>query len=314
MILVTGSSGFVGQALCQRLHQEGLPFRAAVRAGSSQAWPEVSVNVSSLDASSDWTAALQNVHTVVHLAARVHVMNDTSADPLAEFRRVNVEGTRQLATQAAAAGVKRLVFVSSIKVNGESTQPGHPFTADDTPAPQDAYGISKHEAEDALREVAKQTGLEVVILRPPLVYGPGVKANFEGMMRWLKRGLPLPLQAICHNRRSLVALDNLVDVLVLCLTVPAAAHQTFLVSDGDDLSTSEMLTRMGQALGTPARLFYIPTCCLKWGAFMLGKSAVYQRLCGSLQVDIQKTRERLGWTPRVSVDQGFAIAAQGLQT
>ena len=312
MILVTGSSGFVGQALCKRLRQDGMKFRAAVRSGSSTTLPEDVVSVGDLQANTDWSAALQGVDVIVHLAARVHVMQDTSADPLAEFRRVNVEGTRQLAAQAVAAGVKRLVFISSIKVNGESTPPGHPFTADDAPMPQDAYGISKREAEDVLREMAQETGLEVVILRPPLVYGPGVKANFEGMMRWLVKGVPLPLKAVRHNRRSLVALDNLLDVMVLSLTAPAAAQQTFLVSDGEDLSTAEMLTRMGQALGKPARLFSVPESWLEFGARVLGKPGVYQRLCGSLQVDIRKTKERLNWGPRVSVDEGFARAARGV--
>jgi UDP-glucose 4-epimerase len=261
-----------------------------------------------LEPSTDWTAALDGVSAVIHCAARVHVMADTAADPLEEFRHVNVQGTLNLARQAAAAGVRRFVFVSSIKVNGEATQPGAPFTADDAPAPLDAYGVSKMEAEQGLRELAAQTGMEVIIIRPPLVYGPGVKANFAAKMRWLQRGVPLPLGAI-HNQRSLVALDNLVDLIVTCLTHPAAANQTFLVSDGEDVSTSELLRRMGQALDRPARLLPVPQSWLKLAAAMVGKSDVAQRLCGSLQVDISKTRQLLSWTPPLSLDQGLKRAA-----
>jgi UDP-glucose 4-epimerase len=215
-----------------------------------------------------------------------------------------------LARQAAAAGLRRFVFVSSIKVNGEATQLARPFIADDAPAPLDAYGVSKMEAEQGLREIARQTGMEVVIIRPPLVYGPGVKANFAAMMRWLKRGVPLPLGAI-HNQRSLVALDNLVDLILTCLTHPAATNQTFLVSDGEDVSTTELLRRMGQAMGKTARLLPVPASWLKVAASLVGKGDVAQRLCGSLQVDISKTRELLGWVPPVSLDEGLRRAAAG---
>lgn len=266
-----------------------------------------------LSAETNWTVALRSADQVVHLAARVHVMNDKSTDPLAEFRRVNVEGTANLARQAAAAGVRRFVCLSSIKVNGEFTQEGHPFTADDVPAPDDPYGVSKHEAEQALRQIAADTGMEVVIIRPPLVYGPGVKANFESMMRWLARGVPLPLVAVTQNRRSLVAIDNLVDLIMTCLSHPAAANQTFLVSDGEDLSTACLLKRMGAALGHPARLFYVPHSVLKLGAQVVNKPGIYQRLCGSLQLDIAKTRLLLDWTPPVSVDDGLRRAAEGFR-
>lgn len=254
---------------------------------------------------------MKNVEQVVHLAARVHVMNDRSSDPLTEFRRVNVEGTSVLARQAAAEGVKRFVFLSSVKVNGEFTKPGHPFTADDVPAPEDPYGVSKHEAEHLLRQISAETGMEVVIIRPPLVYGPGVKANFKSMMRWLAHGVPLPLAAVTENRRSLVALDNLVDLIMTCLHHPAAANQTFLVSDGEDLSTAQLLKRMGAAIGQPARLFYLPPTLLKLGASVLNRPGIYQRLCGSLQLDITSTRQQLGWTPPVSVDEGLHRAAEG---
>jgi nucleoside-diphosphate-sugar epimerase len=238
-------------------------------------------------------------------------MKDTSTDPLTEFCKVNVAGTANLARQAAKAGVKRFVFLSSIKVNGEFTEAGQPFTADDVPALEDPYGLSKHEAEQLLRQIAAETGMEVVIIRPPLVYGPGVKANFESMMRWLARGVPLPLAAVTNNRRSLVALDNLVDLIVTCLNHSAAANQTFLVSDGEDLSTAQLLKRMGAALGHPARLFYVPPALLKLGATVLNKPGIYQRLCGSLQLDIAKTRQLLGWSPPVSVDEGLRRAAEG---
>ena len=266
-----------------------------------------------LSAETDWTVALRSVDQVVHLAARVHVMNDKSTDPLAEFRQVNGEGTANLARQAAAAGVRRFVYLSSIKVNGEFTQEGRPFTADGAPVPEDPYGVSKHEAEQLLKQIAVETGMEVVIIRPPLVYGPGVKANFASMMRWLARGVPLPLDAVTQNHRSLVALDNLVDLIVTCLDHPAAANQTLLVSDGEDLSTADLLRRLGIALGHPARLFYVPPSMLKLGSQVANKPGIYQRLCGSLQLDIAKTRVLLDWTPPVSVDEGLRRTAQGFR-
>jgi nucleoside-diphosphate-sugar epimerase len=314
VILVTGATGFVGKAVVLRLLNEhdSRPVAVAVRRDGLQ-WPNGVVQhvIGDLDPSLNWSVALVGISAVVHCAARVHVMADTATNPLTEFRRVNVNGTLTLARQAAAAGVLRFVFVSSIKVNGESTLIGSPFMADDAPAPMDAYGVSKMEAEQGLRELAAQTGMEVVIIRPPLVYGPAVKANFAAMMRWLKRGVPLPLGAI-HNQRSLVALDNLVDLIVTCLAHPAAANQTFLVSDGEDVSTTELLRRMGQAMGRPARLIPVPASWLKLAAAMVGKQDVAQRLCGSLQVDIEKTRRLLGWNPPLTLDQGLKKAAEGI--
>ena len=313
MILVTGATGFVGRALVQCLLAEDESRRLVVAVRrDNQPWPaRVLPRVTGdLEPSADWSDALDGVSVVIHLAARVHMMADVAADPLAEFRRVNVQGTLNLARHAAAAGVRRFVFVSSIKVNGEVTQLGRPFTADDAPAPLDAYGVSKMEAEQGLREIARQTGMEVVIIRPPLVYGPGVKANFAAMMRWLRRGVPLPLGTL-HNQRSLVALDNLVDLIATCLTHPAAANQTFLVSDGEDVSTTELLRRMGQALGCPARLIPVPVGWLKLAAALVGKRDVAQRLYGSLQVDISKTRQLLGWSPTLTLKQGLHKAAAG---
>lgn len=263
--------------------------------------------VGAIDGHTAWTAALSGVSTVVHAAARVHVMSDSSADPLAEFRRVNVDGTLNLASQAAAAGVKRFVFVSSVKVNGEQTLAGQPFSEADVGAPQDAYGQSKHEAEMGLRALASDTGMEVVIIRPPLVYGPGVKANFAALMRAVQRGWPLPLGAV-HNQRSLVALDNLVDLIVTCLDHPAAANQTFLVSDGQDLSTAQLVQGMAQAAGVSARLLPVPVWALQAGAGLLGTGAAVQRLCGNLQVDISKARSLLGWVPPVTVAEGLRRA------
>ena len=312
--LVTGANGFVGSALCARLLRDGVAVRRAVRSLGSQFSGAEPIAIGSLSSETDWTVALRSVEQVVHLAARVHVMNDKSTDPLTDFRLVNVESTANLARQAAAAGIRRFVYLSSVKVNGEFTQEGRLFAADDAPAPEDPYGVSKHEAEQLLRQIATETGMKVVIIRPPLVYGPGVKANFESMMRWLARGVPLPLAAVTQNRRSLVSLNNLVDLIVTCLHHPAAANQTFLVSDGEDISTAELLRRMGTALGHPARLFYVPPSMLKIGAQVVNKPGIYQRLCGSLQLDMAKTRQLLGWTPPVSVEEGLRRAAEGFRT
>ncbi|WP_296126597.1 SDR family oxidoreductase [Pseudomonas sp. Ga0074129] len=310
-VLLTGASGFVGQGLLERMSvRVDLELIAAVRRPVS-GFPECvsSQVVGGLEADTDLRSLLDGVGVVIHSAARVHVMNDTSSDPLTEFRKVNVDGTLNLARQAAAAGVRRFIFISSIKVNGEGALVGAPYFADAQPAPMDPYGISKMEAEQGLRALAAETGMEVVIIRPVLVYGPGVKANFLSMMRWLHKGVPLPFGAI-HNRRSLVALDNLVDLIVTCIDHPAAANQTFLVSDGEDLSTTELLHRMGTALGKPARLLPLPSRLIEVGAAMLGKQALAQRLCGSLQVDISKTCQLLNWTPPVSVDEALRKTAK----
>lgn len=310
-VLITGANGFVGRAVCAKAAARGLAVGAATRSPCRFSGETENIVVGDIDANTLWQAALNGCQAVVHAAARVHVMADTAANPLDEFRRVNVQSTLNLAEQAAAAGVMRFVFISSVKVNGEATLPGHPFQADDEPAPLDAYGISKMEAERGLRELAARTGMDVVIIRPPLVYGPGVRANFAAMMRWLRRGVPLPLGAI-HNQRSLVALDNLVDLIITCLTHTAAANQTFMVSDGQDVSTTELLRRMGQAMNRPARLIPVPAGLLTLAAALLGKRDMAQRLCGSLQVDIEKTRTLLGWQPPLTLDQGLKKAAEGL--
>lgn len=312
-VLLTGASGFVGKAVLEGLLSRDYSVVAALRNAPSTPDSRVAVaRFETLDGETQWHAALAGVETVIHSAARVHVMNDTEADPLAAFRKVNVEGTLNLARQAVNAGVKRFVFVSSIKVNGEGTEKGRPYTADDVPAPADPYGVSKMEAEEGLRALSRETGLEVVIIRPVLVYGPGVKANFLAMMRWLDKRIPLPFGAI-DNRRSLVALGNLADLVITCVNHPGAANQTFLVSDGEDLSTTGLLQRMAAALGRRAMLLPVPSSVLELAAGLLGKRSLSQRLCGSLQVDIEKTRTLLGWTPPISVDQALGLAARDYQ-
>jgi UDP-glucose 4-epimerase len=256
----------------------------------------------------DWRAALDGVDAVVNCAARVHVVRDTSADPLAEFRRVNVAGTLNLARQAADAGVRRFIYISSIGVNGAETF-DMPFTSEDKAAPHSPYAVSKLEAELGLRQLTHETGLEVVIIRPPLVFGPGAPGNFNKLLLIVHRGIPLPLGAI-HNKRSLVALDNLVDLILICLHHRAAANQTFLVSDGEDLSTTALLRRTGAALGRPARLIPVSALVLRTAARLLGKASFAQQLCGSLQVDISKTRDLLDWTPPVSVDHALMQTAR----
>ena len=248
-ILVTGASGLVGGNLCQHLARDGVRVRGVVRSPVLAIASCPHAIVGPIDGATDWHHALLNVKAVVHCAARVHVMKDASTDPIAAFRTVNVDGTLNLARQAGAAGVRRFVFISSVKVNGESTKPGHSFTETASPNPQDAYGLSKHEAEQGLRQIATDTGMEVVIIRPPLVYGPGVKANFAALMHAVQRGWPMPLGAV-HNQRSLVALDNLVDFIVTCLTHPKAANQTFLVSDGQDLSRLNWCEAWRRPLGS----------------------------------------------------------------
>ena len=303
-VLVTGASGFVGSGLCAHLVAKGYTVRGAVRSKPGKPLPGVECrSVSDMGADTNWSGALADNNAVVHCAARVHVMNEASGDPLAAFREVNVKGAACLAEQAADSGVKRFIYISSVKVNGESTSE-YPFKADDLPVPEDPYSISKWEAEQALLKIAKKTELEVVIIRPPLVYGPGVRANFLRLMQGIRSGVPLPLGAI-ENLRSMVALDNLVDLIEACLNHPAAINQTFLVSDGEDISIKALLQRTGVALGRPARLIPVPVSLLWVMARLIGKSDFAQRLCGSLQVDISKTLDRLSWSPPVSVDEAL---------
>jgi nucleoside-diphosphate-sugar epimerase len=312
VVLLTGATGFVGAALIERLARMGDGRIRACTRDAGAVFPDAveTFVIGDLSGQTCWDHAFDSVSVVVHAAARVHVMNETAADPLQEFRRVNVDGTLHLARCAARAGVRRFVFISSIKVNGEATLPGQAFSESDVPAPSDPYGISKLEAEQGLFALAQETGMQVVVVRPPLVYGPGVGANFLSMMRWLRRGVPLPLGAI-DNRRSLVALGNLADLVAVCAEHPAAANQVWLAADGEDLSTSQLLRRMGQALGKPARLLPVPAWMLGAACAVIGKRGFAQRLCGSLQVDISKARQLLGWVPPLSVDEGLRRAARG---
>ena len=313
-VLVTGGTGFVAQALIRRLVEENRHLvRASVRS-RPQAMPgavEI-VEVGSIGADTDWRRALRDVAVVIHTASRVHVMKEKIPDPLSEFRRVNVAGTVNLARQAIEAGARRFVFISSIKVLGEESPPGRPFLADDLPAPQDAYGTSKWEAEQALLALAEDSGMEVVIIRSPLVYGPGAKGNFAVIARWLARDVPLPLGALRHNRRSLVAIDNLVDLILTCVDHPAAANQAFLAGDGEDISTADLLRRMAKAMDKRAHLIPVPSWLLRSAAIVMGRRAMARRLCDSLQVDISKAQMRLGWTPPVTMDEGLQRAVASL--
>lgn len=308
-VLITGANGFIGRELCAKTFRQGWQVRAVLRTARQLPLDLDRVTVETIDENTDWVQALQNINVVIHLAGRAHVVKDSAINPLSDFRRINVEGTLNLARQAAEAGVRRFIFISSIKVNGEKTQEGQPYTALDQPAPVDPYGISKHEAEDALRWLSGKSGMEVVIIRPPLVYGPGVQGNFLSMMRWLDKGIPLPLASI-NNKRSLVALDNLVDLIITCITHPAAANQTFLAGDGEDLSTTELLQRTALALGKKAWLLPVPVWLLRFCLGLVGKGSEIQKLCDSLQVDINKTRDQLGWIPPASLDEVLRKTAQ----
>ena len=374
-VLVTGANGFIGQALCKRMLADGYQVRGAVRGQektevgclrsdvgkrqksevrdqkNGKRRPEVGerVMVGDIGPETDWSEALSGIEGIVHLAARVHVMRESAADPLAVFREVNVAGTERLARQAAEAGVKRLVYISSVKVNGERTgdrgqrsevrgqekaevgsqksevrgrrsevrgrecELKEVFSEKDVPCPQDPYAVSKWEAEQILAEISSATGIEIVIIRPPLVYGPNVRANFLRLLRWVNKGVPLPLGMV-DNRRSLVSLDNLVDFLITCIEHPAAAGETFLVSDGEDLSTPALIRRIALSMNIPARLIPVPVCLLRLGGSLLGKKSEVDRLCGSLQVDISKAKSVLGWKPPLSVDEGLAKTADWYQS
>ena len=298
-ILVTGANGFVGRELCSRLESAGKTVRRAVRAREKLSTESDGVVVGDLAQGADWSDALSGIDAVVHLAARAHVLKDEAADPLASYRAVNVEGTRKLATHCATVGVRRLVFVSSIGVNGDLTR-GEGFREVDPPNPRSAYAASKWEAEQALWEIAGATGLEVVVVRAPLVYGPGAPGNFASLLRWVDRGVPLPLASIA-NHRSLVGVGNLAELLALCVVHPGAAGETFLVCDGADLSTPGLIREIAERLSRRARLFPFPVPLLVAAARLAGKGALTDRLCGSLQIDQSKAMGLLGWQPPASV-------------
>jgi nucleoside-diphosphate-sugar epimerase len=306
-ICITGARGFIGRALERCLRERGdmpiLANRSPIGSGDEIDFQDL-LNPLLCD------TILRGCSVIVHLAARVHVMDEAHKNPMALYRKDNVEATLTLARNAANVGVRRFIFLSSVKVNGEQTFAGYKFSEDQMPSPADPYGISKLEAEEGLKLLSKETDMEVVIIRPPLVYGPGVKANFLALMRLLQRGYPLPFGALKANNRSLVFLDNLVSLIIVCLNNPAAANQAFFVSDGDDLSTAVLIKRLSLALGRPARLIYVPEWLIKFGANLIGKSDVADRLCGSLQVDINKAKKLLGWTPPIGIDAGLQITAE----
>lgn len=304
MFLITGATGFVGGAVCAALGRRGLPFRALSR----NPRPGF-MAIGDMARRSDWSEALRGIDCVIHLAARVHLTRQSPADTLDPYRRDNAEVPLTLARQAAAAGVRRFVFISTIKVNGEETAPGRPFTAADAAAPQGPYAISKYEAEIALEELALETGMELVVIRPPLVYGPGVGANFLTMMKALRLGLPLPFGGV-DNRRSLIASDNLADLVIACAVHPAAAGRLFLASDGEDLSTRRLLSSLAEAMGRRARLFSLPPQVLLGAAGLLGRPQMMRRLVASLQVDASGAQALLGWSPPVSVHDALAATAR----
>ncbi|MBU3595991.1 SDR family oxidoreductase [Polynucleobacter sp. 86C-FISCH] len=308
VMLVTGASGFVGKALCN--YAAGYDFQVSAVTRTPNEFGNNIQNIvcDDFSAAGSLLEGMRGVDVVVHLAARVHVMQESSDDALAAYRAVNVDLTLNLAKQAAAAGVKRFIYMSSIKVNGEKTPVGRAFSADDIPAPEDPYGVSKMEAEQALFELSKSTGMEIVVIRPPLIYGPEVGANFMAMMRWLARRVPLPLGAI-DNRRSMVALDNLLNLILACTSHPKASGQVFLVSDDQDVSVTQLLMRLAHAMKVPAILLPVPSVIIKFAAVMLNKASVAQRLCDNLQVDIAKTKEMLNWTPPLSLDEGLQVTA-----
>jgi len=308
-VLITGGGGFIGRALCAKILAEGRQVRGTIRSNnSSSRLPDGvdAVSIGSIDSDTNWDDALAGIDTVVHLASRVHVMGDTCSDPLAEYRKVNVEGTRCLAVAAANAGVKRFIFISSIKVNGEGR--AATYTEDDE-APVDPYGVSKWEAEEELHKIADKTGIEVVILRPPLVYGPGVKANFLRLFKIVERGIPLPLASI-KNLRSFIYLDNLVDSIIACIDHPKAAGQIYLISDGEDVSTPELIRKIASALGKSARLFPIPLILMQLAGKLLGKSSAIDRLFGSLTIDSTKIKKELGWKPPYTMEYGLKETAK----
>jgi nucleoside-diphosphate-sugar epimerase len=309
-ILITGATGFVGSHLAQQLVKNGHTILCAVRSKKTIGALQTHV-IGEIHATTDWASCLNSIDTVIHCAARVHIMNEAESDPIQAFRKVNVAGTLRLAEQAAQAGVRQFIYISSVKVNGESTSIGKPFNEEDEPKPSDAYGISKYEAELALLELSKKIKMSVTIIRPPLVYGNGVGANFLSMLRWVHKQIPLPLANI-QNQRSLIYVENLVDLIMTCIQNPAAYNQIFLASDDEDVSTSQLLKQSANALQVPSRLFSFPSNFLVFSAKLLGKKSVTDRLYQSLQVDISKAKKILHWTPPFTLNQGLIASVASL--
>jgi nucleoside-diphosphate-sugar epimerase len=309
-ILLTGSTGFVGANLRKTLlAKNGMIVKTVVRHLINRN-DGLCFEVGDINSTTDYSVALKGASIVIHCAARVHIMDDKVSDPLTEFRAVNTEGTLNLANQAAKAGVKRFIFLSSIKVNGESTSNCSAFTAYDDRLPEDSYGVSKSEAEEKILVLGKEMGMEIVIIRPPLVYGEGVKANFASLMRFVGKGFPLPFRAINKNKRSLVSIYNLADLISVCIDHPKAANQIFLVSDDNDLSTAQMIAMLAKVQGRSNLSIPVPAWCFKLAGKCLKKEAMVDRLIGSLQLDIEHTKNTLNWTPPYSVEHGFKLAAK----
>ena len=314
-VLITGTTGFVGNSVLNLSLEEGHSIVTLGRKLSE--YEDAKANFKQIicsdlsklfvsESSDELKAlnkALQNIDVILHTAARVHILNDSgNEDLLSEFRKLNTTATFELAKRAAHVGVKRFIFISSIKVNGEMTELGKPFKPSDDFIPNDPYGLSKYEAEQGLLALAKETGMEVVIIRPPLVYGPGVRANFASMMKWVNKGIPLPFGTI-DNKRSLVALDNLVNFIIHCIDHPKAANEIFLISDGEDVSTTELLRKVANAFGKKALLLPVPVSLMRFAAKLIGKADVANRLFGSLRVDSSKARDLLDWKPVVTMDE-----------
>jgi len=309
-VLITGASGFIGSALCLRILVEGWQVRGTFRSESDVSLLPKGVKafpIRTIDSDTKWNGALAGIDTVVHLAARVHVMDDVSSDPLAEYRTVNVEGTKRLAIEAVKTGVKRFIYISSIKVNGEGKASA--YTEVDKETPEDSYGLSKWEAEQELHKISRSTGIEVVIIRPPLVYGPGVKANFLSLFKIVKHGIPLPFLCI-NNQRSFIYLGNLIDAIVTCINHPKAADETFLICDGENVSTPELIKKIATALEKSARLFHIPLFLMKIFGKLIGRSAAMDRLIGTLMIDHAKFRKKLGWKPPYTMEHGLRETAK----
>ena len=308
-ILITGANGFIGRNLCVFLKEKGYFVRGSVRNDAYDIHgADEYIQAGDIDESTDWREALAGIDTVIHLAARVHIMNDSAADPVEAFRKVNVLGTERLARMAAKAGIKRFIFISSVKVNGEGAL--RAYVEKDIPDPRDAYGISKREAEDALVRIAAEAGLQMVILRLPLVYGPGVKANFKNLIRIAGTGLPLPLKGI-SNRRSFLYLGNLMDAIITCVTHPLAAGQTFMVSDEQDISTPDLIKMIACAMKKKTLLFSLPSGILKALCKIIGRSEELEKLTGTLIVDSSKIRNLLDWKPPFSLEEGIRETVKG---
>jgi len=300
-ILITGASGFLGSALFNHFKKnECTEVFGLTRNQNNQDL----ICIPDLGGETNFSEILESIDVIIHTAARAHIMQDSTSNPLEEYRKINRDGTLNLAQQASKHDVRRFIFISSIGVNGKQTEQGRCFAPDDIPQPEDAYGVSKYEAEQGLLDLAGKSKMQVVIIRPPLIYGHGAKGNFSRLMQWIERGIPLPLGAI-NNQRSFIGIDNLVDLISICIEHPAAANQIFLASDGEDLSTTDLLVRLAKAGERPSRLLPVPEVMLKLGLSILGKKEMAQRLLSSLQIDITKTRELLNWTPSVSIDEGF---------